>query len=438
MPSPNETVLWIDGGRVIDPSSGRDAVEPIYVVGDTLVSSLEKAQEERAQRIDASGLVVCPGLVDIHVHLREPGQTHKEDIGSGSQAAAAGGFTSIVCMPNTSPPVDSVGILQQVYKAIDEKAVVNVFPTACITMGMAGEQLAPIGSLYEAGVAAITDDGHCVQNNELMRRALEYAHMFGLCVMDHCQEYTLTERAVMNEGEWSVRLGLEGWPCAAEDLIVARNIILAAYTKAHIHMQHISSAKAVDMIRQAKREGLPVTAEATPHHMYFTDAYLKDYDTHYKVNPPLRTEADRQCIIEGLLDGTLDCIATDHAPHSDYEKAQEFDCAPFGMIGLETALASSLETLYHGKRCDLAYVVDCLTRKSAGVLKLDKGTLKPGAKADITLFDPDEAWTVQADSFHSRSTNSPWLGHTLHGRVKKTFVSGQMVFDSAGGGSAQQ
>ena len=430
MPAPDATILWIDGGRVIDPDDNRDVMAPVYAVNGKIVDRLDNTQKKHAQRVDASGLIVCPGFVDIHTHLREPGQTHKEDIGSGSRSAAAGGFTSLVCMPNTTPPVDDIGILQQIHKAIKEKAVVNIYPTACITVAMAGESLAPIGSLYEAGAMAITDDGHCVQNNEIMRRALEYAHMFDLCVMDHCQEYTLTRRAVMNEGEWSVRLGLEGWPCAAEDIIVARNIILAAYTQARIHLQHISSAQAVDMIRRAKAQGLPVTAEATPHHLHLTEADLKDYNTHYKVNPPLRTEANRQTLIEGLLDGTLDCIATDHAPHADYEKAQEFDHAPFGMIGLETALAVSLEALYHSQRCSLAFVINCLTRKPARVLKLEKGTLQPGTDADITLFDPNEPWTVLADHFHSRAANSPWIGQILRGRVKKTWVSGKLVFDS--------
>ena len=413
---------------MIDPVVGRDAQGDVFAVEGQIVPELSAEQKAKAEQINARGLVVCPGLVDIHVHLREPGQTHKEDIGSGSQAAAAGGFTSIVCMPNTSPPVDNVGILEQVKKAIAEKAVVNVFPTGCITLGMAGQQLTNIGSLCEGGVVAITDDGLCVQSNEIMRRAVEYSSMFDLCVMDHCQDASLTQGAVMHEGEWSLRLGLRGWPSAAEDIIVQRNITLAAYTRAHIHLQHISSARSVAMIRQAKAEGIPITAEATPHHLSMTDECLRDYDTLFKVNPPLRSAEDRTAVIEGLLNGTLDCIASDHAPHTPDEKEQEFDDAPFGMLGLETTLPVALKVLYHSKRTDLPFVIACLTHRPAKVLKLGKGTLQPGAGADITLFDPEEPWVVEKDMLHSRSHNSPWLGQQLLGRIKRTIVNGKVVY----------
>ena len=421
--------LWIEGGRVIDPSENRDEYGSIYAVDGKIVNGLSAEQKAHAHRIDASSCIVCPGFVDIHVHLRDPGQTHKEDIGSGTQAAAAGGFTSIVCMPNTSPPVDNVGILALVKKTIGEKAVINVFPTACITLGMEGEQLSNIGSLYENGVVAITDDGACIQSNEVMRRAVEYAAMFDLCVMDHCQDAALTQKAVMHEGQWSLRLGLRGWPSAAEDIIVQRNITLAHYTGAHIHLQHISSARSVDMIRQAKAEGTKITAEATPHHLHLSDECLRDYDTRFKVNPPLRTAKDQEALLVGLLDGTLDCIATDHAPHTNDEKEQEFDYAPFGMIGLETALPVALEVLYHSQRTDLSSIIACMTHRPAEVLKLDKGSLKPGAEADITIFDPNQLWVVDEEHVHGRSSNSPWLGRELRGRVKKTIVSGKIVFE---------
>ncbi len=422
-------ILVIQGGRIIDPASGRDETGDLFVADGKIVRTLSPVQRKGARIIDARGLVVAPGLVDIHVHLREPGQTHKETIESGSWAAAAGGVTSMVCMPNTSPPCDNAGTIQLINDVIARQSVVNVWPTGCLTINRDGEKLAPIGSLKRAGVVAITDDGDCVQNNEIMRRAVEYANMFGLVVMDHCQDEKLTEGAVMHEGEWSLRLGLRGWPSAAEDIIVARNVILSEHTGAHIHLQHISSAFSVDVIRRAKQRKARITAEATPHHLALTDADLRGYDTNFKMNPPLRAEADRQAIIEGLLDGTLDIISTDHAPHTDYEKDVEFDYAPFGIIGLETCLAVCLETLHHNGRCDLAFLLSRLTHKPAEILRLPKGTLAEGADADICVFDPDERWVPSAATLFSRSHNSPWLGKTLRGRVKRTLVSGREVFD---------
>lgn len=421
------SLLWIKNGRVIDPASKRDAVGDVFAIDGKIVASLSGAQKKQARVIDAKGLVVAPGLVDIHVHFREPGQTHKENILTGSRAAAAGGFTTVVCMPNTSPVIDNAGTLQLVNGAA-AKAAVRVYPTACITVGMAGKQLAPHGTLKANGAVALTDDGLCVQSNELMRRAVEYAKMFDLCVLDHCQDDSLTEKAVMNEGTVSTRLGLKGWPHAAEDIIVARNIILSHYTGAHIHMQHISSAYSVELIRRAKKDGVRVTAEATPHHIALTDEALATYDTHFKMNPPLRTEADRQAIIAGLKDGTLDCIGTDHAPHSPDEKDREFDYAPNGIIGLETALAVTLDVLVGEARFKLPYVIDLMTRRAANVLKLPAGTLAGGANADVCLFDPTEAWTYDATKGQSKSRNSPWHGKKLTGRVKTTIVGGKVVF----------
>mgnify|MGYP001196041057 FL=1 len=396
-------ILWIKNGRVIDPANQRDAKGDIFAVDGKIVDSISDAQKTDATLVDATGLVVAPGLVDIHVHFRDPGQTHKEDIRSGTEAAAAGGFTSVVCMPNTSPVCDNAGTIQRIMDKIEREAVVHVYPTGCLTLNMKGEQLAPTGQLKKAGVIAMTDDGACVQSNEIMRRAVEYAKMFDLPIMDHCQDTSLTEGAVMNEGEWSLRLGLQGWPKAAEDIIVARNVILAELTGAHIHMQHISSATSVDILRRAIDRGATVSGEASPHHIEFTDADLRDYDTVFKMNPPLRTDADRESLIEGLIDGTLACIATDHAPHSPTEKDQEFDAAPFGVIGLENSLASSLTTLYHSKRLGLSEVLALLTHKGAEICKLDAGTLSTGAPADICLFDPDEEWTVDANKFFSKS-----------------------------------
>jgi dihydroorotase len=423
--------LWIRNARVIDPASRRDKVGDLFVLDGRMVARLSPADRRRARKIDARGLVAVPGLVDIHVHFREPGQTHKETIETGSRAAAAGGFTTVVCMPNTTPPADNAGTIQYILDAVRRDAVVKVLPTGCITTGMQGETLAPIGSLKRAGVVAITDDGDCVQSNEVMRRAFEYAKMFNLPVMDHCQDQSMTDGAVMNEGDVSIRLGLRGWPNAAEDLIVSRNVILSAYTGAHIHMQHISSARSVAILRRAKADGVSVTAEATPHHIALTDESLATYDTNFKMNPPLRTERDRRAVIRGLRDGTLDCIATDHAPHKDYEKDKEFDYAPNGIIGLETALPVVLEVLVRQAKFKLPHVIDLMTRRPAGVLGLAAGTLAAGSAADICIFDPGEAWTYDAKAGSSKSSNSPWNGRTFRGRVKTTIVDGRVVFPFA-------
>jgi len=421
--------LWIQNARVIDPAAKRDAVGDLFVLDGQLVVALSAAERKRAKKIDARGLVACPGLVDIHVHLREPGQTHKETIATGTRAAAAGGFTSVVCMPNTTPPADSAGTIQYIKDVIARDAVVKVYPTGCITAGQKGQALAPIGTLKRAGVVAITDDGDCVQSNELMRRALEYAKMFDLPVMDHCQDQSMTQGAVMNEGVVSTRLGLRGWPNAAEDVIVARNVILSTYTGAHIHLQHISSRNSIEIIRRAKSRGVRITAEATPHHIALTDAAIAGYDTNFKMNPQLRTEADRREIVAGLRDDTLDCLATDHAPHTDYEKDKEFDLAANGIIGLETALAVALDVLVRQNKFKLAHVVDLMTRRPAQILSLPAGTLAAGAAADICLFDPDEKWTYDARAGFSMSGNSPWHGQTFTGRVKLTVVDGRVVFD---------
>ncbi len=420
--------LWIKNARVIDPAAKRDEKGDLFVSDGKIVDSLPATAKKRAKQIDASGLIACPGLVDVHVHFREPGQAHKETIGTGSRAGAAGGFTTVVCMPNTSPVADNAGTIQLMKDVIARDAVIRVYPTGCITVGMKGEALAPIGSLKRAGVVAITDDGDCVQSNDLMRRAVEYAKMFDLCVMDHCQDHSMTVGAVMNEGIVSTRLGLRGWPNAAEDLIVARNVILSEYTGAHIHLQHISSKFSVDVIRRAKQRGARITAEATPHHIALTDESLATYDTNFKMNPPLRTEDDRRALIDGLRDGTLDIIATDHAPHTDYEKDKEFDFAPNGILGLETALPVTLDILVRQNKFKLPFVVDLMTRRPAKLLNLEGGTLANGVPADICLFDPEEKWLYDAKKGFSKSSNSPWSGQTLTGRVKTTIVGGRIVF----------
>ena len=421
--------LRITRGRIIDPYNDRDEEGDIYVLNGQIVSKLTRSEEKTVETIDATGLVVCPGLVDIHVHLREPGETYKETIASGTRAAAAGGFTTIVCMPHTAPPADNAGTIQYIHDTVRRDAVVNVLPTGCITVGMRGETLAPIGSLKRAGVIAITDDGFCVQNNEIMRRALEYAHMFDLPLLDHCQDYNLTEEAVINEGEWSLRLGLRGWPNAAEDIIVSRNIILSSYSGAHIHLQHITSAYAIDLIKRAKQRGIKITAEATPHHISLTEADLNTYNTNFKMNPPLRTKQDKEAMISALMEGTIDCIWTDHAPHTDYEKDKEFDYAPNGIVGLETAFSVSFRSLVEGGHCDLSFLISLLTYKPSKILSIERGTLSPGSAADITLLNPKEDWICKPDTLQSISKNSPWLGQILPGRIMCTIVGGKVIWD---------
>lgn len=422
-------VTWIKGGRVIDPKSERDEISDIFISNGKIIDRPSRETLAKADTIDATGLVASPGLVDLHVHFRVPGETHKETIFSGTSSAAAGGFTSVVCMPNTSPPADTAGTIQYIKDAVDRESIVHVFPTACITVGSEGERLAPTGSLRDAGAVAISDGGKCLQNSGLMRRAVEYANMFNMPVIDHCEDYSLSANGVMNEGLVSTKLGLRGSPTEAEDIMVSRDVILSAKTGAHIHIQHVSSRNAIDIIRRAKSRGVNISAEATPHHMCFSELEVSDFNTNFKMNPPLRSEEDRLAILEGLEDGTIDCIASGHAPHTDYEKDVEFDYAPNGVIGLETALGATLNQLYHSKRLDLPRTLSLLTYQPAQILNLNKGTLEIGADADVTLFDPECEWTPQSNSFQSKSSNSPWINRSLKGKVIQTFVSGKLVFD---------
>jgi len=418
--------LHIQNGRVIDPANGIDEVRDLFVEGGVIVGSKPKG----AKVIDAGNKVVTPGLIDIHVHFREPGQSHKETIATGSRAAAMGGFTTVVCMPNTNPVADSPATIAWIQERAATTACVNVLCTGAITRGIAGEEMSPIGALAAAGVVALTDDGHCIQNHGVMRRAVEYARQFGLPVMDHCQEATLSADGVMNEGEWSTRLGLPGWPSLAEDLIVARNILLAEETDHPIHCQHISSARSVRLLREARKRGIPITAEACPHHISLTDESLKTFDANFKVNPPLRTAADIEEIIAGIADGTITILASDHAPHATYEKEVELDRAPFGMLGLETELAVFLEILlYQRKVLTLPQIIAMLTINPARLLRIDRGTLSVGAPADITILDPDQAWIYDKNSSPSLSRNTPFHGFSLHGRALRTIVGGRTVWD---------
>ena len=422
-------ITWIKGSRVIDPKSERDEISDIFISNGKIIDRPTRETLAKADTIDATGLVASPGLVDLHVHFRVPGETHKETIFSGTSSAAAGGFTSVVCMPNTSPPADTAGTIQYIRDAVDRESIVHVFPTACITVGSEGERLAPTGSLRDAGAVAISDGGKCLQNSGLMRRAVEYANMFNMPVIDHCEDYSLSANGVMNEGLVSTKLGLRGSPTEAEDIMVSRDVILSAKTGAHIHIQHVSSRNAIYIIRRAKSRGVNISAEATPHHMCFSELEVSEFNTNFKMNPPLRSEEDRLAILEGLEDGTIDCIASGHAPHTDYEKDVEFDYAPNGVIGLETALGATLNQLYHSKRLDLTRTLSLLTYQPAQIFNLNKGTLEIGADADVTIFDPECEWTPQSNSFQSKSSNSPWINRTLKGKVIQTFVSGELVFD---------
>jgi dihydroorotase len=418
--------LVIKNGRVIDPANNLDEVRDVFVVDGKIVT----APAKDAEVIEATGKIVTPGLIDMHVHLREPGRSDKETFATGTLCAARGGFTSVVCMPNTTPVADNTGTIAFMKQRAAEAACVNVFPTGAITKELKGEELAPIGSLKKAGVVAITDDGHCVQNNELMRRAVEYAKMFDLPVLDHCQDYNLVADGVMNEGHWSAALGLRGWPSIGEDVIVARNILIAEQVDWHIHCQHISSARSVELIRQAKKRGIKISGEACPHHFTLTEECVKTYDTNYKMNPPLRTERDRDALLAGLADGTLEIIGSDHAPHCSYEKEVEFDFAPFGIIGLETELALSLE-LVRKKILSLRALVEKFAVNPARLLRLKEGTLSVGANADITVIDPEREWTYDVARSASKSRNTPFHGWKLRGRALATVVKGNVVWREA-------
>lgn len=451
------SLLLVDG-RVIDPSQGLDAVTALLLrdgkvaaLGDTAVS--EAGPD--AERLSAAGRIVCPGWIDMHVHLREPGQGAKETIATGTAAAAQGGFTTVVCMPNTVPAIDSPSTVAWIHERALREGRVNVRVAGAITKGIAGEELAPIGSLKMAGVVALTDDGHCVQNNEIMRRALEYASMFDLLVMDHCQDYTLVTDGVAHEGHYSTMLGLRGWPAVGEEMVVARNILLAARTGARVHCQHLSAAGSVRLLREARRQGLPVSGEACPHHFTLTDAALagsdefwrKDgagllagvppgaapawpaYDTDFKMSPPLRSEADREAILEAVADGTIEVIASDHAPHCNYEKEVEFDYAPFGIVGLETELALALMQFHHAGRLPLAELIARFTTGPARLLRLaNKGSLRPGMDADVTVIDPDRVWVYGCDGSAGKSHNSPFSDWTLRGKATATIVGGAVVW----------
>jgi dihydroorotase len=423
----------LKGGRVIDPANGIDGAFDI-LIEDGKIARVERNLPVPGGDVQvvevASGLVVCPGLIDMHVHLREPGQEHKETIATGTKSAVAGGFTAVACMPNTSPINDSAATTELILKKAAEAGLARVYPIGAVSRGSNGEYLADIAELHAAGCAAISDDGRPVATALLMRRALEYASMFSLPVIAHEEDPTLVAGGVMNEGWVATRLGLAGWPAVAEASLVARDALLAEMTRARLHVAHVSTRESLDLLRRAKQAGCPVTCEATPHHLTLTDVEVarSGYDTRFKMNPPLRSERDREALVDALVDGTLDAIATDHAPHHRDEKALEFADAPFGVTGLETALAVLIDALVAPKLVSLGRLVEALTIGPARALGLAAGTLREGAPADVVLFSTTRTTTVEASRFASRSHNSPWLGRTLKGRVERTFVAGREVF----------
>jgi dihydroorotase len=424
--------ILIKNGRVIDPAENLDDTLDV-LVEDGVISGLDRnIQTSEAEEIDAQGRVVTPGLIDMHVHLRDPGQEYKEDIASGTRSAAAGGFTSVVCMPNTSPVNDNMAVTDYTIQKARACGVVNVFPVAAISMGLKGESLTEIGELKEAGCVAFSDDGRWVANGDLMRRALEYAGLFAMPLISHAEDFGISGKGVMNEGSVATELGLKGIPWTAEDAAVFRDVALAEFTGAQLHICHISTRGTVAIIREAKKRGVLVSCDVTPHHLTLDEEAVRGYDTNAKMNPPLRSSADIEALHDGLGDGTIDAIATDHAPHHKDEKNVEFDLALNGIIGLETALPLTLK-LVEKEILSLPEAVARLSAGPARVLNLPRGSLAKGVVADITIFDPVKEWVVASDRFLSKSRNTPFEGWKMKGRVTRTLVGGKTVYQDTDG-----
>lgn len=426
------TSLLIRNGTIIDPSQSLEGKNNLLIQDGKIAAIGLDLKADDAEVLDATNLIVAPGFIDVHVHFREPGFEYKETIESGVRAAVAGGFTSVCCMPNTKPINDNSSVTSFIVEKSRTANLANVFPIGAITAGSKGEQLAEIGEMKRAGIVGISDDGKPVCDAQMMRRAMEYAKDFDLPVIDHCEDCCFSTGWAMHEGEYSARLGLKGLSGAAEDLQVSRDIQLAEMTGAHVHIAHISTAKSVEFVRQAKAQGLRVTCEITPHHFTLTDAaiYERGYDTNCKMAPPLRSQSDLEACIEGLRDGTIDAIATDHAPHHANEKAYEFDQAPNGIIGLETAVSLTLDRLVHRGVISLTRMVELLSVNPSRLFKLNRGTLQVGAIADVTVFDPDKHSKVDSNLFLSKSRNMPFDGWELKGAPTATIVNGRIVWQA--------
>jgi len=422
--------LLIKRGRVVDPASDTDEILDI-LIEDARIKRIDKdISSSSAEVIDASDKVVVPGLIDVHVHLREPGREDEETIQSGSRAAAKGGFTTICCMPNTDPAIDEPAVVESVYKQAQKRGVIEVLPIATITKGREGESLSEMIRLKRAGAVAFSDDGEWVANAHLMRRALEYAKMANVPIISHCEDKTLSQDGVMNEGYFSTILGLKGMPREAEEIALYRDLALGRMTGSHLHIAHVSTANSVRLIREAKQRGIKVTAEVCPHHLVLTDRQVVSFDTNTKVNPPLRDGEDVEALKEGLKDGTIDVIATDHAPHSLEEKELDYTLAPFGIIGLETALGLLVEELVEKNILSLVQLIAKLTISPARILGIDRGRISEGTKANLAIFDLKKRWKVKEEEFFSKSTNSPFIGWTLPALVEYTIVGGKVVYEN--------
>ncbi|MFN7921077.1 MAG: dihydroorotase [Bryobacteraceae bacterium] len=420
--------LLVKNGRVMDPASNHDAVADILVVDGKIAAMAAGLAVTADETFDAAGRVVAPGFIDMHVHLREPGYEYSETIETGGKAAAAGGFTTICCMPNTLPVNDNATVTSYIIERAKRYSPVNVFPIGAITKGSAGEELASIGAMREAGIVAISDDGKPVMNSRVMRRAMELAAGWDLPVIDHCEDLNLSAGGDMHEGCTSVRRGLRGIPAASEDVMVARDILLAELTGARYHVAHISTRNAVKMVAFARAQGLKVSCEVTPHHFVLADEDTAPYDSNYKMKPPLRGKRDVDCVLDGLTDGTIEVVATDHAPHAGSDKMQEFERCPFGITGLETAIGLSMDLLVHSGRISLMHLIGLYTTGPARVLRLDRGSLRVGGPGDITVFDPELRWTYDVNKTLSKSKNSPFDGREFRGGPVATIVGGRIVW----------
>ena len=420
--------IVIRNGRVIDPASNTDRVADVLIVEGRVAGVAPNLSSPKAEVFDATGMIVAPGFIDMHVHLREPGFEHAETIESGSRAAAAGGFTSICCMPNTKPVNDSATVTSYIVEKARRHAVVNVYPIGAITKGSAGEELAAIGAMKAAGAVAISDDGQPVMNARVMRRAMEFARSYDLPIIQHCEDLNLSAGGDMHEGTQSVRWGLRGIPAASEDVMVARDLVLAQLTGARYHVAHISTRNAVAMVDYARRAGLPVSCEATPHHFALCDSGMVPYDSNYKMKPPLRSCSHRDAVVDGIAAGTIGAIATDHAPHPGSEKMQEFERCPFGIIGFETAVGLAIEELVTPGKISLGRMVELFTTGPESVMRLGRGTLAPGAPGDVTIFSTDVEWTYDVNQSPSRSRNTPFDGRKFRGGPMATVVNGEMVW----------
>jgi dihydroorotase len=416
--------ILIKGARVIDPGSKLDGKRDILIRERRVVRVERSIADRKARVINARDLIVVPGLIDLHCHLRDPGRPDEETIESGSHAAVAGGFTSICCMPNTEPAIDNDGLVNYIYREAARVGLCDVFPIGAITKGREGKELTEFGELLRAGAKGFSDDGDTVADSNLLRHAFEYSRVFDVPIFEHPIDKSLAQDGLMNEGLVSTRLGLQGSPAIAEELIVARDLMLARFTGARLHLCHISTAGAVDLIRKAKREGVRVTCETCPHYFYYNDEVLESFDANYKVNPPIRSERDREAIIEALKDGTIDCIATDHAPHCQAEKELEFANAPYGMIGFETAVSLVIMELINEQKMSWLDVIAKMTVFPATLIGVKSGTIAPGGIANITMIMPDKKWKVTENIIRSRSKNTPLLGKELKGRVKNVIIKG--------------